>query len=42
MEDNGARYLTVRVGIYKNVKGGSYNDLCGNGLELETSLRMHV
>ena len=41
MTDEGARFLTIEVGIYKSARVGGQNDPC-NGLELETSVRTHV
>ena len=38
----GARFLSVGVGGCRSAKGGAYNDLCGNGLELDTSVSTHA
>ena len=38
----GSRFLTVGLGDYRWVMGGGWNDTCLNGLELETSVQMHV
>lgn len=32
----GARFLSVGVGYYRQVRGGSQNDPCDNEIELET------